>query len=137
MDRDKRSAILITSSMAARMVFPGLCSYSATKSMVSNFGESIHYELKQNVDVTVWEPGYVHSNIHLETPPSAMTMETDKAVSDALACLGKDRRTRGSLIFSLTPFAPTWMTAPGLLKEMRSKYSMLVELQNEKDKKRQ
>ena len=68
MDRDKRSAVLITSSTAAEMVFAGNASYSATKAMVSNFGESVHYELKDNVDVTVWEPGVVYSNFHLSKP---------------------------------------------------------------------
>ena len=34
--------------------------------MVSNFGESISYELKENVDVTVWEPGEIKTAIHLK-----------------------------------------------------------------------
>ena len=84
LDRSKRSAVLLTSSYAADVVFAGGASYSATKAMVSNFGEAVHYELKTNVDVTVWEPGMVHSNIHIKDPPNAMTMKTDKAVSDIL-----------------------------------------------------
>ena len=123
--RDKRAAVLITSSMAAKIVFAGAQSYSATKAMVSNFGESIHYELKSNVDVTVWEPGMVHSHIHLEQPPGWLTLETSKAVSDALACLGKDRNTRASLLFKFSPLAPTWMQAPGFEKEVRQKRATL------------
>ena len=137
MDRDQRSAVLFTSSMAAEMVFAGAAGYSATKAMISNFGESLNYELKQNVDVTVWEAGSIYSNIHLEEPPSAVTIETSKSVTDILACLGKDRKTRGSLFFSLYPLVPNWMTAPGIEKDLRGKYSKYVELQKEKDRKRQ
>ena len=96
MERDQRCAVLITSSMAAYLVKG---TYSATKVAVSNFGESIHYELKQNADVLVWEPGYVHSNIHTKAPPGLLTMSTKKAVSDALDKLGKNRKTLGSLLF--------------------------------------
>ena len=38
LNRDKRTAVLITSSMANEMVMPGAQSYSATKAMTSNFG---------------------------------------------------------------------------------------------------
>ena len=136
MDRDKRSAVLITSSTAAEMVFAGNASYSATKAMVSNFGESVHYELKQNVDVTVWEPGVVYSNFHLSKPPGIMTKTAKSAVSDVLTLLGKERKTRGSLFFSFTPVPPTWMTAPGMARDMRKKYDRIVQKTEEKDKKR-
>ena len=75
----------------------------------------------------------VHSNIHLEEPPGFLTLKTRKAVSDALACLGKDRRTRGSLLFKFSPLPPTWMQASGFEKEMREKKENYQKLQNEKD----
>ena len=134
--RDKRSAVLITSSIAAKCVFAGSQAYSATKSLISNFGESVHYELKKNVDVTVWEPGYVHSNIHVEAPPGFATLETPKAVSDILACLGKDRNTRGSLLFEFTPIFSTEIFATAFEKKMRQDHAKLQNLQDEKDKKR-
>ena len=108
MERNKRSAVLFTSSMSAHMVFAGNASYSATKAMVSNFGESVHYELKENVDVTVWEPGIIYSNLHLSDPPGFLTKTTESAVTDILTLLGKERKTMGSLFFSLTPLPPTW-----------------------------
>ena len=51
------------------MIAPGFASYAATKHAVSCFGEAMFFELKRNIDVTVWEPGYIESNIHLEAPP--------------------------------------------------------------------
>ena len=66
LDRDKRVAVLFTSSMASETLMSGMSNYSATKAMISNYGESVHYELNSNIDVTVWEPGYVYSNIHIK-----------------------------------------------------------------------
>ena len=79
--------------------------YGVTKATVTNFGESVFYELKENVDITVWEPGYIYTKILLEKPPSLMSLETSKAVSDALSKLGKERKTRGSLIFDMYPMS--------------------------------
>ena len=45
LDRDKRVAVLFTSSMASEMLMSGMSSYSATKAMISNYAESVHYEL--------------------------------------------------------------------------------------------
>ena len=137
LDRDKRVAVLFTSSMAAEMLFAGNANYSATKALVSNYGESVHYELKSNIDVTVWEPGMVYSNFHIRDPPGAMTVETKKAVADALCCLGKDRKTRGSLFFTLTPSLPAQWYAPGMAKKARDKFMKIQELEDEKEKKRQ
>ena len=95
MARDKRSAVLFTSSTAAHMIFAGNASYSATKAMVSNFGESVYYELRENVDVTVWEPGMIESNFHLARTPGFLTKTTESAVSDILTLLGKERKTMG------------------------------------------
>ena len=126
LDRDKRVAVLFTSSMAAEMLFSGMSNYSATKAMISNYGESVHYELKSNIDVTVWEPGMVYSNFHIKDPPGMMTIEAKKAVYDALNCLGKDRKTRGSLFFTLTPsFIPPQWFAPGMEKSMRKKFNRI------------
>ena len=137
LDRDKRVAVLFTSSMAANLFMSGNSSYSSTKAMISNYGESIHYELKANIDVTVWEPGMVHSNIHLKDPPVHMTIETKKAVTDILNCLGKDRKTRGSLFFTLSPDVPPHWISPGMAKTMRKTFSKIQEYESEKEKKRQ
>ena len=133
MARDKRSAVLITSSKAADFVFAGAQTYSATKAMVSNFGESISYELKENVDVTVWEPGEIKTAIHLKDRGGITQKTAQDSVKDILTLLGKERNTAGSLIWSLSPTPPTWFIAPLLEKAMRSEYDDYIKLQAEKD----
>ena len=78
-------------------LMPCNASYSATKALVSNLGMSLYYELKSNIDVTTWEPGFVESNIHVKPPPASITLKTPKAVSDILKRLGKEMKTGGSL----------------------------------------
>jgi len=136
MSRDKRSAVLFTSSTAAHMIFAGNASYSATKAMVSNFGESVYYELRENVDVTVWEPGVIESNFHLARTPGFLTKTGESAVSDILTLLGKERKTYGSLLFSLMPLPPTWFSGPREAKSMREKYDKIMEKNVAKDAKR-
>ena len=55
--------------------------------------------------MTVWEPGYVYTKMILGKPPAIMSLETSKAVSDALCKLGKERKTSGSLIFDMYPIS--------------------------------
>ena len=127
MNRDQRCAVLITSSLAAGTLMPGITSYCATKAAISNFGESLNFELSKNVDVTVWEPGYVHSNIHLEKPPSLLTLSAEDAVADVLKDLGKKRTTKGSLVFEWLPVSKSEMFAKQLLGDITSKRDKLNE----------
>ena len=71
------------------ILLPGIASYSATKAAVSNYGECLNFELERNVDVTVWEPGFVQSNIHLTPPPNTITLDAEVAVADVLKDLGR------------------------------------------------
>ena len=85
------------------MQMPGIAAYSATKAAVSNLGEAIHFELKKNVDVTVWEPGFIETKILVNAPPSVLTQSCEKAVGDILCSLGKTRNTKGSLRYDMYP----------------------------------
>ena len=87
------------------MIAPGFASYAATKHAVSCFGEAMFFELKRNIDVTVWEPGYIESNIHLETPPGFLTLTAKDAVNDIFNKFGI-RKTYGSLTFAFMPNLP-------------------------------
>ena len=133
--RDKRCGVLFTSSVAAYAIAPGFASYSATKHAVSNFGESLYFELKKNVDVTVWEPGYVESNIHLDTPPSAMTLTAKKAVRDAFNKFGA-RKTYGSLTFAMMPHGGAEWGNLGM-KMVNDKMGLFNEAMDAKEKKAQ
>ena len=62
--REQRSTIVVTSSGLANISMPGIASYCATKAMVSNFGQSLYFEVRHKIDFTVWEPGPCYSNIN-------------------------------------------------------------------------
>ena len=58
------------------------------------------FEVKEWIDVTVWEPGPCKTSIWDADPaPMAITMLADKAVEAALANLGKTRKTYGNYKF--------------------------------------
>ena len=44
--RGQRSALMVTSSGLANVAMPGIASYSATKAMVSNFTQALHFEVR-------------------------------------------------------------------------------------------
>jgi len=87
-ERDGKSLILTTSSSLANAVLPGLANYCATKAMVSNFMEALYFEVRDKIDVTVWEPGPCYTKLFegegSEKPPSFITLAADKAVRDVL-----------------------------------------------------
>ena len=92
----------------------GSASYSSSKALVSNFCEAVQFELKKNVDVTVWTPGSVSSKIHVIIGESSIyTVRTEKAVADVLRQFGKVRSTMGSLYFYLFSgsYCPDWIFA--------------------------
>ena len=135
LNRDKRCAILITSSLGAHYLWPGKASYSATKAAVSNYGECLNFELERNVDVTVWEPGYIVSNIHfIRLPGRFITLDTDVAVADVLKDLGKQRSTAGSLSFTWVPKSRAGFTK-NLGKEITEKQDVINQVMAEKEKK--
>ena len=107
--------MLLTSSISGRLIRPGSTSYSASKKMISNFGLSVSYELEKNVDVTVWEPGYIYTPFHADDPPGYLTISSEKSVSDVLTHLGRSRVTMGSLLFDMYPTFIT-MTNSALTK---------------------
>ena len=76
---------MFVGSLIAGRVAPGVASYSATKSMISNFAQALHFEVKSKVDVTVWEPGPCETNIRPgETTPALVTHTAKTAVKHAL-----------------------------------------------------
>lgn len=105
--REQKSSILVTSSVIANTSMPGLASYSATKAMVSNFTQALHFEVRNKIDVTCWEPGPCTTNLfadQVEGPPEIICLTPQKAVRDVLCQLGKARVTNGSFWFRFTEF---------------------------------
>ena len=105
---------------------PGDASYAATKAMVSNFMTALSYEVREKIDVSVWEPGLTYTNIFPDdfNPPSAVTMSSKKAVSGALRHVGRSRQTYGNFFFliqgSTTP--SLWLLGNAIADESRRKF---------------
>ena len=83
---------MITSSILSYVSMPTISPYCATKAMVSNFAESLHFEVKEWIDVTNWEPGGVSTTIFNngidggQNPPPKWTMlSAQRAVSGVLS----------------------------------------------------
>jgi short-subunit dehydrogenase len=62
--------MLIVSSALSYIPMPSMTSYSSTKAFVSNLGECLHYELKEKIDVLVWNPGQIATNISQKNMPT-------------------------------------------------------------------
>ena len=76
---------MVTSSGLAKISLPGIAAYCATKAMVSNFAQALHFEVRHKIDVTDWEPGPCYTNLGTgEAPPKAITLTAQKAVDGAM-----------------------------------------------------
>ena len=61
--------IILVSSMAARLPFPGITTYSATKAYLRSFGESFYYEMRDyGVGVTTVCPGAIATPLYNLNP---------------------------------------------------------------------
>ncbi len=61
--------IILVSSMAARLPFPGITTYSATKSYLKSFGKSFYYEMRDyGVGVTTVCPGAIATPLYKLNP---------------------------------------------------------------------
>ena len=78
--RNGRSAIIVTSSGLAGMPMPSVLCYSSTKACVSNFFSGLSYEVREMVDVMVWEAGATDTNFVKDRPPSNSSTSAQVAV---------------------------------------------------------
>lgn len=61
--------VILVSSMAARLPFPGITTYSATKAFLRSFGESLYYEMRDyGVGVTTVCPGAIATPLYKLNP---------------------------------------------------------------------
>ena len=87
MMKRKRGTIITVSSLAAFLPAPGSSIYSATKSFLNSFMESIHMEVHEyGIKVQSLCPGLTHTNFHarsqsnIDTPCIDLWMEADEVV---------------------------------------------------------
>ena len=63
LSREKRSAIVITSSGLGSAPIPGILAYSMSKSFTSFLGEGLNIELKSKIDVMSFQCGEVRTKL--------------------------------------------------------------------------
>ena len=61
--REKRSAIIVTSSVLGSLPVAGTAVYAATKAYASSFTQALAYELSDKIDFAHWPCGMVRTNL--------------------------------------------------------------------------
>jgi len=120
----------MTSSVIAGFSLPNLAGYSATKAMVSNFAQALHYEVKHHIDVTAWEPGPCSTSLFDASgtpPPTTIAMTPQKAVRGILCQIGRARISVGNYYFYIV------VSAMGMGKGLLSCFGGKVANEGRKD----
>lgn len=102
--REKRSAILITSSGLGSLPVPGIMTYSAAKSFSSFLGEALHIELKDKVDVISFQCGEVHTKLLGSSRKGFSVISTERATGGSLRDLGSRSVTHGAFAHEVSMF---------------------------------
>jgi short-subunit dehydrogenase len=95
--REKRSAILITSSAFGTFVCPGISAYNASKAFVTYLGQGLNFELREKIDVLSYEAGRVGTKL-IGQKPKGTIITVENAVKSSLRDLGYESRTNGAFI---------------------------------------
>ena len=94
--REKRSAVIVTSSGFGMLPVAGTAVYAASKAYASRFTQALAYELSDKIDFVDWPCGEVKTNLYGEMSqknPRGMTPE--QAVTPLLKQIGHDRIAYG------------------------------------------
>lgn len=117
LNRDKRSAIVITSSVAATLVFPCGVPYCMSKTFVTYLAEGLNYELKDKIDVLSYNPGEVATKLVMrekhQTDAGAISVE--RASSSCFRDLGYSYYTNGAFRHELANYTMGCESMKGLL----------------------
>ena len=85
--RDHLSAIIICSSLSAFAPYPGMITYSSTKSFVNFLGQGLNFELKGKIDCLSWTPAYISTDM-AKKPVGGNTISVESAVTSMLKNIG-------------------------------------------------
>jgi len=99
--REQRSAIGITASVAADYPIPGSISYSAAKRFVTDLAVGLNYELKDQIDVISYNPGFVATKLN-SNKPDYQTLSADEAAGVFLRDFGCESMTHGAFRHEFT-----------------------------------
>ena len=92
--REKRSAIVVTSSVYGATYYPGVTTYSCTKTFADFLGQGLNFELKDKIDSMSWQCGTVSTNM-LPIPKGGLIISVRDAVKGMLRDIGRESVTHG------------------------------------------
>jgi short-subunit dehydrogenase len=95
-ERNQKSAIVVTSSGLAAQPFAGHITYSAAKSFASYLAEGLNFEFKGKVDVLSYQAGEVATKMLNRFKEDSRTITPDRAAEACFRDLGYESMTRGS-----------------------------------------
>ncbi len=100
MSREKRSAIVVTSSVLGSTPTAGSLTYSCAKTFADFLARGLSYELKSKIDCLSWRAGFVSTNM-VKKEPKGWVISTTVGVKGMLRDLGKERFSRGVAVHDL------------------------------------
>jgi short-subunit dehydrogenase len=94
--RKKKTAVIVTSSIAGLNPMPGMCAYVSSKSFVTMMSITLSYECQDKLDVLSFNPGVVATPMTTNTAGEAGATSAEESVAACLRDLGHgDRMTLG------------------------------------------
>ena len=99
--REKRSAIVVTSSGMGSAPISGILPYSMSKTFSSFLAEGLNIELKNKVDVLSFQCGEVSTKLIGNKRNGFSVISTVRATGGCLRDLGTETMTYGSFVHDL------------------------------------
>ena len=124
--RDRRSAIINVSSVAAENPVPFISTYSATKAYNDCFSQSIQMEYADKIDVISLRPMYVESNMS-KKEKSCTVASSNQCARATLSYLGIDYETNGYCMHRFLSYLTSFMPKPILRCVAESESRQIME----------
>lgn len=113
-EKNKKSAVVITSSILATVPLSGVTCYCATKVFDTFMAEALSVELKEKIDVISYQPAGVATKMIGETKASCGTIMPSMAADTCFRDIGLRTMTRGAfrhefVCYIMECFPVSWM----------------------------
>ena len=89
LDRDHRSAIMVTGSIAAFWPSPNKLMYTSTKSFANYFASAMGYENTEKIDVLSYNPALTKTNL-MKASAGGFIVTPTESVKCAIRDIGKE-----------------------------------------------
>ena len=100
-EKNKKSGIVVTSSVMSILPMPSLNCYSATKIFVDYIAEGLNFELKDKVDVISYQPAWVATKMIDDDKADFWTILPKDAADVCFRDIGLRPMTRGAFSHEL------------------------------------